>query len=85
MALGALGAIEGSGTRHKILVIGTDAIPEALQDVADGKMVATVYQDARAQGSMAVKLAYDLIRGQKVPHLTYIPFQLVTKANVQQF
>ena len=66
-------------------MIGTDALPEALQDVADGKMVATVYQDAQAQGSTAVKLAYDIVKRQKVPHLDYIPFQLVTKANVAQF
>lgn len=85
MALGALGAIEGSGVKRKILVIGTDALPEALQDVADGKMAATVYQDAQAQGSTAVKLAYDILKGQKVLHLDYIPFQLVTKANVAQY
>ncbi len=85
MAMGALGAIEGSGIKRKIYVIGTDALPEALQDVADGKMVATVYQDADAQGSMAVKLAYDIIKGKKVQHLDYIPFQLVTKENVDKF
>lgn len=85
MAMGALGAIEGSGVKRKILVIGTDALPEALQYVADGKMVATVYQDAQAQGSTAVRLAYDIIKGEKVKHLDYIPFQLVTRANVNKF
>ncbi len=85
MALGALGAIQGSGAKRKIPVIGIDAIHEALQDVASGKMIATVYQDADAQGSQAVEMAYKLVKGEKVPHLDYIPFQLVTKANVAQY
>jgi inositol transport system substrate-binding protein len=84
MAMGALGSIEGAGKR-KILIIGIDAIHDALRAVKEGKMVATIYQDANAQGSMAVKLADNIIKGQKVKHLNYIPFQLVTKANVAKF
>ena len=85
MALGALGAIAGAGKQHDILVIGIDAIPDARQAVADGKMIATVFQDAEGQGKTAVDLAYDLIKGKKINHTDYIPFQLVTQSNVGQF
>lgn len=83
MALGALEAIQGAG-KH-IPVVGTDAIPDALKAVADGKLAATVFQDAHAQGTMAVKLAVDLAEEKPVKHDNYIPFQLVTKANVANF
>jgi inositol transport system substrate-binding protein len=85
MALGALKAIEDAGKEGQIAVIGIDAIPDALKAVADGKMVGTVFQDAKGQGTMAVDLAVDLVQGKTVKHDNYIPFQLVTTNNVAQF
>lgn len=85
MALGALKAIEAAGKQNQIAVIGIDAIPDALKAVADGKMVGTVFQDAKGQGTMAVDLAVQLVQGVAVKHETYIPFQLVTKDNVTDF
>jgi inositol transport system substrate-binding protein len=85
MALGAYKAIEASGKQKEILVIGIDAIQDALKAVDEGKLVGTVFQDARGQGSMAVDLAYKLIRGEKIEHTHYIPFQLITKKNLKDF
>lgn len=85
MALGALKAIEAAGKQGQIAVIGIDAIPDALKAVADGKMVGTVFQDAKGQGALAVDLAVDLAQGKPVNHDNYIPFQLVTTNNVAQF
>ena len=85
MALGALKAIEDAGKGGQIAVIGIDAIPDALKAVADGKMIGTVFQDAKGQGTMAVDLAVDLVNGKPVKHDNYIPFQLVTKTNVAAF
>ncbi len=85
MAMGALKAVTSAGKQNKIPIIGIDAIPDALKAVADGKLAATVFQDAHAQGVTAVDLAYKLVKGEKVQHLDYIPFQLVTKANVDKF
>ena len=81
MALGALKAIEAAGKQNDIAVIGIDAIPDALKAVADGKMVGTVFQDAKGQGALAVDLAVQLAQGKQVSHDNYIPFQLVTKEN----
>lgn len=85
MALGAEKAIEAAGKQKDIAVIGIDAIPDALKAVADGRLVGTVFQDARGQGTMAVDLAVQLAEGKSVQHDNYIPFQLVTKDNLTNF
>lgn len=85
MALGALKAIEAAGKQKDIAVIGIDAIPDALKAVADGKLVGTVFQDAKGQGTLAVDLAVQLVQGKTVQHDNYIPFQLVTTNNVASF
>ena len=85
MALGAYKAIEAAGKTKEIPVIGIDAIPDALKSVQDGKLAATVFQDAGGQGATAVDLAVKLSKGEKVEHLTYIPFQLVTMDKVKDF
>jgi len=66
-------------------VIGIDAIPDALKAVADGKLVGTVFQDAKGQGTLAVDLAVQSAEGKPVKHDNYIPFQLVTKDNLENF
>jgi inositol transport system substrate-binding protein len=85
MALGALKAIEAAGKQNQIAVIGIDAIPDALKAVAAGKMIGTVFQDAKGQGTLAVELAVQLVEGKPVKHDNFIPFQLVTKTNVTNF
>jgi len=79
MALGAQKAIEAAGFQNDILVIGIDAIPDALRAVKEGKLCATVFQDARGQGILALELAVKLCQGKPVENINYIPFQLITK------
>jgi len=85
MALGAYKAIETAGKQKDIPVIGIDAISDALKAVQDGRLVGTVFQDARGQGALAVDLAVDLAGGKTVKHDNYLPFQLVTTDNVTNF
>ncbi len=85
MAMGALLAIERAKKKDQIIVVGVDAIGDALQAVKDGRLDATIFQDAAGQGAMAVELAVKLARKEAVKPETYIPFQLVTKDNVDKF
>jgi ABC-type sugar transport system substrate-binding protein len=85
MALGAYKAIEAGGKQDEILLIGIDAIQDALMAVAEGEMVGTVFQDAKGQGALAVTLAKKLIDGETIENNYYIPFQLVTKENLKDF
>jgi len=85
MAMGAVIALEQARRKDKVIVAGVDAIADALQAVRDGRLDATVFQDARGQGGGAVEAAVKLIRKQPCDKETFIPFQLVTKENVDKF
>lgn len=85
MAMGALMALEQARLKDKVVVVGVDSIADALQAVKDGRLDATVFQDARAQAGAAVETAVKLIRKQPVEKQVYIPFQLVTRENVEQY
>jgi inositol transport system substrate-binding protein len=85
MAMGALLAIEQAGMKDKMIVVGVDAIADALEAVMQSRLDATVFQDAEAQGRQAVETALAIIRKQPFEKETYIPFRLVTKANVGEY
>ena len=85
MAMGAVIALEQAKLRDRVLVVGVDAIADALQAVKDGRLDATVFQDARGQGSTAVETAVKLARNEPVEKQVFIPFQLVTRENVGRF
>jgi inositol transport system substrate-binding protein len=56
-----------------------------MQMLKNGKMLATVFQDAKGQGEGAVQAAVKLANGEKVEKVINIPFQLITKENMAQF
>lgn len=85
MALGALNALVQAGKKDNVLVVGVDAIDDALQSVKDGKMDATVYQDCKGQGEGAIEAAYKLAKGESVEKEILIPFILVTTENVDEY
>ena len=85
MAMGALLAIERAGRKKDILVVGVDAIGDALLAVKEGRLDATVFQDGEGQARQALRAAVALSRKETVEKQTFIPFQLVTKENVGGF
>lgn len=85
MAMGALIALEQAGLKDKVLVAGVDAIADALQAVKAGRLDATVFQDARGQAGAALETAVRLAKSKPVEAENFIPFQLVTQENVDQF
>ena len=85
MALGALNALVQAGKKDNVLVVGVDALDDALQSVKDGKMDATVYQDCKGQAEGAIEAAYKLAKGESVEKEILIPFILVTTENVDEY
>ena len=85
MGMGALLALEQAGIKDQVVVTSVDAIADALEAVRAGRLDATVFQDARKQGSTAVQTACDIVSGKPVEAEVYIPFQLVTRDNVEQY
>jgi inositol transport system substrate-binding protein len=62
-----------------------DATQDALAAMAAGELDATVFQDAAGQGAGALAAALSLAKGEAVEQKVYVPFQLVTPANVADF
>ena len=85
MALGALNALVQADKKDNVLVVGVDAIDDALQSVKDGKMDATVYQDCKGQAEGAIEAAYKLAKGESLEKEILIPFILVTTENVDEY
>ncbi len=85
MAMGALLALEQAKMKGKVVVVGVDAIADALQAVKDGRLDATVFQDARGQGRGAVETAVRIVRKEPYEKEVFIPFQRITRENVDRF
>lgn len=83
MAIGALQALGKNPT--KIVIAGVDGTPDALQMIKNGKMIATVFQDAKGQGEGSVQAAVKLAKGEQVEKNVMIPYQLITKDNYAEF
>jgi len=84
MAIGAIMALN-QARKKNVLVAGIDGTPDGLQFIKNGEMAVTVFQDARAQATGAVKVASQLLNKQKTENYHWIPYQTVTKENYAQF
>ena len=85
MALGAVQAARNNN-REDILIIGLDATPDALAAVAEGHLVATVFQDAVGQGAGAVDIIASILAGNApAESVRFIDFQLITLDNIDDF
>jgi ABC-type sugar transport system substrate-binding protein len=69
----------------KTIVAGIDATQDALASMKAGELKVTVFQNAAGQGQGAVDTAMKIIKGEKVPPMVWIPFELVTPANLSQY
>jgi len=85
MGMGAVKALTDAGMKDKVVVVSIDAIPDALQAVKKGTLDATVFQNAKQQGRNAIETALKIIKKEKFEKQQLIPFQLVTKQNVDGF
>ncbi len=86
MAIGAINAMKSAGWDMKTVIVGgIDATQEALAYMKAGDLDITVFQDAAGQGGGAVDAAMKLAKGEKVETKVWIPFQLVTPANMEGF
>ncbi|CAM3821714.1 substrate-binding domain-containing protein [Avibacterium endocarditidis] len=85
MAIGALLASRKLGLKDEdILIVGLDATPDALEYLGKG-LDATVYQSAKGQGSAGAEVAYLAAKGEKVPAIKWIPFELVTPDKKEEY
>jgi inositol transport system substrate-binding protein len=85
-AIGAIQAMKAANVDMKTVVVGgVDATQDALVAMQAGDLDVTVFQDAAGQGQGAVDAAVKLAKGEAVEQKVWIPFQLVTPANIGDF
>ena len=86
MAIGAIQAMKAAGIDMATVVVGgVDATQDALAAMQAGDLDVTVFQNAAGQGAGALDAAVKLAAGEAVEQKVYIPFELVTPANVADY
>ncbi|WP_434291306.1 substrate-binding domain-containing protein [Celeribacter sp. SCSIO 80788] len=86
MAIGAIQAMKAAGIdMASVEVGGVDATADALAAMAAGDLDVTVFQNAAGQGAGALDAALKLAAGEDVDQKVYIPFELVTPANLSDY
>lgn len=98
MACGAMEALrQAEVDLTDIAVVGVDGTNSGIQAVADGEMLATVYQNATGQASAAVQAAVNLANGKSFAEgisydadennasIIWVPFELITADNVEDY
>ncbi len=85
MALGALQAVQEAGLAGKVKIIGFDALPEALAQVRDGGLAATIEQSPGGQSRGAMRALVSFLRdGKKPDKLTLLSPFAISKANLDK-
>ncbi|MGI6127507.1 MAG: ribose ABC transporter substrate-binding protein RbsB [Planifilum sp.] len=77
MALGALEAIQAA--KKDILVVGFDAIEDAVKAVEKGDMAATIAQKPEEMGRVAAEVAVKAAKGEKVEKFYPVELELIAK------
>lgn len=86
MAIGAIQAMKAAGIdMASVQVGGVDATQDALAAMQAGELDVTVFQNAAAQGSGSLDAAVKLARGEAVEKAVWVPFELVTPGNIDQY
>ncbi len=85
MAIGAILASRKLGVKDEdITIVGLDATPDALEYLGKG-LDATVFQSAQGQGATGAEVAYLAAKGEQVPAIKWVPFELVTPDKKEEY
>lgn len=84
MALGAIKAL-GSKAGKSVQVVGFDGTPDGLKAVENGTLFASVAQQPKELGRIAVDNALRAAEGEKVSATVKVPVKVITKENVAGF
>lgn len=79
-ALGAAEALKSAG-RDKVAVVSINGVPEAVEAVKNGSLLAIAEFNGFKIGCVATEIGLKAIRGEAVPKKIEIPGAIITKAN----
>lgn len=80
MALGAIEALQAAG--RSALVVGVNGIPDAIDAVKRGTLLATADFSAMSLGALATECAILRVRGEAVPAEIMLPVEIIDRSNV---
>ncbi len=83
MAIGVLDALDAVG--QHAAVVGVNAIPQAVEAIAAGRMLATADFNAMQMAYLAAECAARHLRGETVPAAVELPVQIVDRSNCQSW
>lgn len=83
MAVGVLDALDAAG--RTAAVVGVNAIPQAIEAIAAGRMLATADFNAMQMAYLAAECAARHLRGEAVPAVIELPVQVVDGSNCRQW
>ena len=82
-ALGALAAVEAAGLQDRILIVGFDGTPEALQAIRAGKALkADAVQYPDKIGVKTIQIIANHLAGQEVPKVVPVEVGLIDQASL---
>ncbi len=82
MALGVVDAVQAAGATGKVIVVGVDATPDALEAVKQGLLAGTVAQYPDVMAYLAIETMVKKLNGETVPETIDAPVKLITKDNL---
>ncbi len=83
MAIGVIDALRDAG--KAALVAGVNAIPEAIEAIKRGDMLATADFNAMRMAYLATECAIRHLRGEAVPKVIELPVEIVHAGNCRQW
>lgn len=82
MALGALQAVMNANKQDKIIVVGTDGAPEALDSIKQKGLSATVAQDSANIGAESLKLLLEALKNKPEINPNNVPQEIPVESNL---
>lgn len=83
MAMGVLDALDAAG--RSAAVVGVNAIPQAIEAIAAGRMLATADFNAMQMAYLATECALRHLGGAAIPNSIELPVQIVDRSNCAQW
>ncbi|MCC2596841.1 sugar ABC transporter substrate-binding protein [Pusillimonas sp. MFBS29] len=83
MALGVIDALRE--THRNALVVGVNAIPEAIPALKNGSLLATADFNAMRMAYLATEIAIRHLRGESMPRRVQLPVEIINRDNIHQY
>jgi len=81
MAIGAISVLEKHGKVGEIMIVGIDGTDEAISELKEGRLAATVFDDSFKRGRLTMDTAYKAAKGEKVERVVWGEDELMTQEN----